>query len=64
MMALTMALWKLSPGAISRLAIQHEKPRFSSAEQIVLATFRSFDAKLMNTLALMPRPHTLVPHPR
>ena len=47
---------------MSRLEIQQEKPRFSSAEHRVAATFWSFDAKLMNTFAPMPRPQPRFPH--
>ena len=48
-----MATWKFSPGRMSRLEIQHLKPRLSSALHSVNATFRSWPAKLMKMFALI-----------
>jgi hypothetical protein len=45
--ARVIASWKFSPGLMSRVAIQQDSPRCSSAMRMVSATFRSSVAKLM-----------------
>jgi hypothetical protein len=49
--ARTIASWKFSPGRTLRLEIQHCRPRFSSALQILAATFWSLDEWLMKISA-------------